>query len=1133
MKTTLRKAIFLLTTAILLASNAAFAWEGMHMPPLHVDGNQLKDPNGNIVKLHGYAQTFSPWFNERGRRWNNYDLAECLRYNKGIIDGIMAAGWKMSFVRMHMDPYWSNTPGVRTKGENDISAFSFERFTKYLDEVFVPMAEYAIEKGMYVVMRPPGVCPEKIAVGDDYQKYLLKVWRHVAQHKKLKNHPNIMFELANEPINIVGSDGTVGGGSKAQFEQLHLYFQEVVDTMRAQGCNNILWVPGLGYQSKYAGYADYPIKGENIGYAVHIYPGWFGSSHNYEAFARGWKEDVQPVADFAPIMITEMDWADKKYNASWGKAHTGVAGDHNFGANFKKITDDAGNVSWLLFTSPEFLAAFKDEPAKDGNYTFLTDPEACPWPIYHWYQEYAKNNYPRKMFTRTAMADNGDGTFTNPVIFGDFPDPDVTRAGDTYYMVSTTMHIFPGATILQSKDLVNWEYCCNPLEAIENSEPYNLENGKNRYSRGQWATALQYNNGKFYMLFNTLDDGGFLLTSSDIKGPWKRQKLESGFYDCGLLFDGDDTYVAYGINNIRIAKVDENFKRIEDKEVAKYSVKSGLEGSRLYKIGDYYYIYATYGGFPAYQTIFRSKNIFGPYEEKFLLDDRNIHQGALVATESGEWWTVLFADKGAYGRMPYLLPVTWKEGWPSIDVNSDKSEVYKKPRIGNGAATAKALPTNDNFRHYNLGLQWGWNHNSDKSRWSLTERPGFMRLHTASVTDNFYQARNTLTQRIMGIHNGDGLSYGTVAMDISQMKSGDVAGLAVMQDPSAFIAIKQQGKKRYIMHSTLSLRKGEKEEITGERIKAGIIYLRAVCDYRSSKAHFYYSTDNVNYKPFGEELHMKFDLSVFTGNKFAIFNYATKALGGHVDVDWFTTEPQFDEATFYDENFEEYSEESLSLEKIEFSHGASTTLLSGSTRSMELIAHFKDGHTSDISSLATYSGYDKSIISTEKGRLTALKDGATTLTATFKGARGDEKSCAINIEATTFPMVKGEFNPSIWENGTFDEKSRTTTTGKYGFAGWRYSKALDLTKHKYLIVEVSGGDNCGLSFRMFDTNNYWSDCAAFDFNGKKRMVIATDSIVRNKEKAKKFEAEHVYILGFWSTGGVPFKIEKIYFSDEE
>lgn len=387
----------MLLATFLFASSATFAWEGMKMPPLHVDGNQLKDPGGNIVKLHGYAQTFSPWFNERGTQWNNYDVEGCLAYNKGIIDRIMEAGWKMSFVRMHMDPYWSNTPGKSVKGENDISAFDFSRFTKYLDEVFIPMAEYAVTKGMYVVMRPPGVCPHKIAVGDDYQKYLIKVWQHVAQHKKLKNHPNIMFELANEPILILGSDGNYG---ETDFKQLNRYFQKIADTIRAQGCNNILWIPGLGYQSKYSGYALHPIKGDNIGYAVHIYPGWFGSGHGYEAFSKGWQKDVQPVADFAPIMITEMDWAEKKYNASWGKARTGVAGDDNFGANFKKITDEAGNVSWLLFTSPEHLAAFRDKAPKDSKYTFLTDPEACPWPIYHWYKKYAKKNYPKKNVKR-------------------------------------------------------------------------------------------------------------------------------------------------------------------------------------------------------------------------------------------------------------------------------------------------------------------------------------------------------------------------------------------------------------------------------------------------------------------------------------------------------------------------------------------------------------------------------------------------------------------------------------------------------------------------------------------------------------------------------------------------------------
>ena len=381
---------------VIIYSSHLCAWEGMAMPELKVKGNQLVDSHGNVVKLHGFAQTYSPWFNEQGKYWTNYNVNGCLSYNQGLIDNIMKAGWDMNFVRMHMDPYWSNKPGTNVAGEHDISAFDFDRFKDALNKVFIPMAEYAVSKGMYVVMRPPGVCPEKIAVGDDYNQYLLKVWTYVAQHAKLKNHPNIMFELANEPVHILGTDGTYGARTQGHFDNLKKYFQPIVDAMRAQSCNNILWIPGLGYQSIYNGFAVNPIEGDNIGYAVHIYPGWFGSGEGYVNFQRGWDEDVQPIADLAPIMVTEMDWADEKYNASWGKSFTGTAGGDGFGANFKKITDDAGNVSWLIFTSPEYLARFKDEAPSAGEaYTFLTDPEACPWPTYHWYKEYAKDNYPQ------------------------------------------------------------------------------------------------------------------------------------------------------------------------------------------------------------------------------------------------------------------------------------------------------------------------------------------------------------------------------------------------------------------------------------------------------------------------------------------------------------------------------------------------------------------------------------------------------------------------------------------------------------------------------------------------------------------------------------------------------------------
>jgi hypothetical protein len=372
----------------LLACVQVYAWEGMPMPQLRVEGRYLKDSQGHIVNLHGFGQTYSPWFNEQGTKWNNYDVNACLNYNKGLIDKMLEAGWKMNFMRLHMDPYWSNTPGCTPKYHEAHNCFNETRFRKYLDEVFVPVAEYAVSKGLYVVMRPPGVSPEKIQVGDDYHQYLIKVWGIVSKHPKLKDNSSIMFELANEPIDILGTDGTYGAGTQGHFDNLKTFFQTIVDTIRTS-TDNILWVPGLGYQSLYAGYAVNHIEAENIGYAVHVYPGWFNSGNGYEPFQRGWDSQVQPVADFAPIMVTEMDWAPERHGKSWGKDVTGTAGGDGFGANFKKITDDCGNVSWMLFTGPELLAQFGNPNAPADVVDFLTDPEACPFPIYHWFQDYA------------------------------------------------------------------------------------------------------------------------------------------------------------------------------------------------------------------------------------------------------------------------------------------------------------------------------------------------------------------------------------------------------------------------------------------------------------------------------------------------------------------------------------------------------------------------------------------------------------------------------------------------------------------------------------------------------------------------------------------------------------------------
>lgn len=387
------------------------------MPELFVKGRYLmaKDINGNdsIVNLHGFGQTYSPYFNDyQWCRYSNgdvnwgatYDYAACVTWNEQQIQKMLNGGWKVNWIRMHMDPHWSNTPGVNTTGESDISAFSMDRLKTYLDKIFIPVAEYAIAHGIYVVMRPPGVCPKNLAPGDDYQKYLIKVWTYVCAHAKLKNNPYVMFELANEPVNMDNGNGDYDSWSDTAQKNCTAYFQTIVDEIRNVGCNNILWIPGLSWQQNYQGYVKYPIVGDNLGFAVHCYPGWYGSDsesdtgsveqgvvtkgNTYTDFQAGWTASIDGVSKQRPILVTEMDWAPTKYNSSWGKATTGTLGGVGFGANFKYIMDRTGNVSWMLFTDDYKLALY-DDAAADGS-TFLTDPEACPRPCYRWFKEYAE-----------------------------------------------------------------------------------------------------------------------------------------------------------------------------------------------------------------------------------------------------------------------------------------------------------------------------------------------------------------------------------------------------------------------------------------------------------------------------------------------------------------------------------------------------------------------------------------------------------------------------------------------------------------------------------------------------------------------------------------------------------------------
>lgn len=485
------------------------------------------------------------------------------------------------------------------------------------------------------------------------------------------------------------------------------------------------------------------------------------------------------------------------------------------------------------------------------------------------------------------QSNNGDGTYTNPVIYSDFPDPDVIRVDSTYYMVSTTMFIFPRVTILKSYDLVNWEYCSNAVQRMDFSPCYNLD-GCNRYSHGQWATSSKYHNGTYYLLFITLDEGGFICTAKKPEGPWQIKNLPKGFYDPGLFFDDDGKiYVGHGNSTIYITELDTNFTaKSGDHLVFTCDIRSGLEGTHVYKINGYYYLYCTYGGGDGFQVALRSTNIYSPYEEKIVIRDNGnlntgIHQGALVETQTGEWWSVIFQDGSAFGRFPTLQPITWKDDWPMVGVNGKGVVTYKKPNVGKEYPIT-ILPTSDEFDSTMLGMRWGWNHNPDSTKWSLTENPGYLRLKTAKVVSNLRNVRNTLTQRIFAYYSRSIPTTAAVKMDVDYMQEGDVAGLAVFQNPYAFIGIKRTNGVNYVVMVN-----------NGNTIDSALItstvYLRAYAYYSTSRVSFAYSLDNQSFTKLGNDLSMKFNLSIFIGNKFCLFNYATITTGGFVDFDWFRT----------------------------------------------------------------------------------------------------------------------------------------------------------------------------------------------------------------------------------------------------
>ena len=1138
----------LLAAALTMAALNVGAQGVKPLPNLHTEGKWLADTHGNHVVLHGVMDTPSAWFNNGRWGWS-YDNAgrlRCIEYFEKLFVGLEEA--KCNVFRLHMDPAWTNDPNKQSdgkeNGEADISRFSAGRLNTYLRTLYYPIAQKAMNHGMYVVVRPPGVCPGDLKVGDYYQNYLMTVWDLFSRNDSIKKHAGqISIELANEPVSLKNADG------QEDAKALHDYFQPIVDKIRANGFTGIIWVPGTGWQANYQSYATYPIEGYNIGYAVHDYCGWYGCSDDTpspENKINQFHKQV-PVVDTNPIIITEVDWSPKKpgtghYNehGDWVESNYGTwatGSTSKWGKAFKAMLDHYGNISMTLsgtscLIDVDTLLEKKKVVPAFGGYE-----EACGKACMDWYAEYYKQDWPHADFKNLSMSDLGNGRYKNPVIYADFPDPDVIRVDDTYYMVSTTMHHFPGATIVKSKDLVNWEYCAQPLAELSTADRYSLLNNQNAYAAGMWACSMKYHNGKFHILINGNDAGGWLLTATDPEGKWEQRKLARSYYDPGMLFDNGKVYVACGIGNIQICELDEDFNYIREQNVIKD--KDGLEGCHFYKIGDYYYIYATYGGWPSGQAVFRSKNVFGPYEEKMLVEKtidgkpNTVHQGALFDTPSGQWWTIMQEDLGAFGRMPNLQPVQWKDEWPIVGNNGKPFASYSKPDTG-VEALAKALPTNDNFRSYPLGQQWQWNHNADDGAWSLFERPGWLRLKTSGTASKLPQARNMLTQRIFAFHGKESTaSKGTVRLDVSQLQEGDRAGICILQDPYAMLAVEvKDGKRRLIWQQDIVRDAGS--FTPAERTQAvqidSVVYLRATITKSTDKTQFYYSLDNKTYTKIGSETKMSFNLTVFVGARFGLFCYATQeGSEGYADFDWFSTEDSFNETDFYPATFEGYSADMLTAEQLSMESN-DLEIMVGNNAALQITATYRDGHTENVAAKAKLSTEATDIIAMQNGTIRGLAEGTAQVTATYTDPMGNELQTTFNVRSTFFPFGKQYINTSLFAQGTYNEKTHTFRPGQWGQMGWEYPNGADMSAYKYLVIKLKQAQNCDAHLNIFTANSIWSDGYETPAFGSKKQIVVNLQTAKIKN-GQKLDTKNIHIVCFWANGSGNIVVDDMYLTN--
>jgi beta-xylosidase len=486
-----------------------------------------------------------------------------------------------------------------------------------------------------------------------------------------------------------------------------------------------------------------------------------------------------------------------------------------------------------------------------------------------------------------------------PVIFADVPDASIIRVGDTYYMSSTTMHMIPGVPIMKSKDLINWKLVNYAYQTLGDGDEMSLRKNKNAYGRGSWASSLRYHQGTYYVsTFSGTTGKTYIYSTKDVeKGKWKAVSFKPSLHDHSLFFDDDRRiYMVYGSGRINLVELSTDLSGLKpgtkeqviiENAVLPFGNTGGLpaEGSQLFKVNGKYYLFNIIWPKGGMRTVLmhRSDQITGPYESKIGFQDLGVAQGGLIDKANGDWYAYLFRDFGAVGRVPYLVPVKWKDGWPLLGDNGKLPDTLNLPA---GKSLIPGIVASDEFNRkkeeINLPLVWQWNHNPENSLWSVRDRTGYLRLTTGRIDLDFLQARNTLTQRTIGP-----FCSGITSIDVSKMKDGDFAGLSLLQKNYGQVGVKITGNSKAVV--MIIAENGMPVEKQNIPVSQNRIYLKIDCDFQNQNdtANFFYSLNGRTWITVGGKLKMSYTIPQFMGYRYGLFNYAAKTIGGYADFDYF------------------------------------------------------------------------------------------------------------------------------------------------------------------------------------------------------------------------------------------------------